>query len=207
MKIDQIFIGDILDKKTLGIYSASQKLYDIAYSFISMAFFSLFPKIAALFERNRAIFEEKSRQLIFLFTFFAVFTAIFIFFWGDAICALLYGAKYAGAEKIVVYHFAALIFVANGFMRSGFLTVQKSSTDLIYINLTTAVLMLPLNYFVIKKFGIEGAAAMTVVLQAFAFWLSNLFFASTRPFFFLQTRAMLKIFDIRAYYSLLKKFI
>lgn len=205
MKIDQIFIGDLLDKRILGIYSASQKLYDIVYSFISMAFFSLFPKIAALYERNQVIFEEKSRQLVFLFTLFAVLTAIFMFFWGDTICALLYGAKYVGVEKVVVYHFFALIFVANGFMRSGFLTVRKNNSDLIYINATTAVLILPLNYFVIQKFGIEGAAAMTVVLQAFAFWLSNLFFASTRPFFYLQTRAMLKIFDVRAYFDLIKK--
>lgn len=164
---DIFMLGSMVTKSEVGIYSAAYKLATISLIVILTVNIVISPKIAELYhqkKRNQLKSDiRKANQLMTLLTLPIVFGLILFrkFFLG------LFGAEFLSGEITLIL--LTIGFLFNAF--SGTISPILNMTDYqkIFRNLTLAmaILNIGLNYLLIPKFGINGAAFASLVSQLF----------------------------------------
>ena len=106
---------------------------------------------------------------------------------------LLYGQQYAGSVVPLVVLGWAGIFVCLGVARETWMLGEGLTRLSFATTASGAVINIALNFVLLPRYGAIGAASATLIAQIVAVWLATLFFASTRPMFKMQSRALLLI--------------
>jgi len=176
-KIDQVMIGSMLGNQAVGIYSASSKISEIPVAVMLIVSASLFPKLVALYENDRERFFKWYSDITGALTWGALFLCLFLFLFGNHLVRLLFGPPFQEAASILNYQAVGLIFMFNGTFRSAFLTISSHQKILSATTVFSALFNVGLNFFLIPRFGIYGAAAAGVCVQALSLMLLN---AATR---------------------------
>ena len=193
LKADQIMIGQMLDIQSVGMYSASLRIYEIPFSILIIITSSIFPKIIEIYERDKELFFKRYSQITTLYTMCSLVLLIIFVFWGKFFIELLFGENYDSSYSVLIVHTIALIFVFNGMLRSSYLSITANEKIIFYTSLISSFLNIILNYLLIPFYGIIGAAIATAITQAMALLVSNLFFQQTRILFFIQLKAFILI--------------
>ncbi|MCW7472064.1 flippase [Leptospira levettii] len=200
MKVDQIMIGNIMGDKELGIYSVAVRISELWY-FIPMAIStSFFPHLIKLYNENveRYWFELKKLHVI-LFSI-SLIVALSVQFFADLGVFILYGEEYSQAAKVLKINIWAGLFVFLGVAGSNHLVISKAQNILFYKGLFGLMTNLILNYIMIPKFGLFGAAIATLISQLFASSLFLIFRGSTFGLFLLQVET-LKLWKWLSYFN------
>jgi O-antigen/teichoic acid export membrane protein len=190
-KIDQIMIGSMVGDRAQGIYSAASKISEIPVAILLIVGSSLFPKFVDLYEKDRKSFFEWYGHITGAMTWTAGLLFLFILGFGDFAVHLLFGAEFTESASVLNYQAVGLIFMFNGALRSGFLTISGNQKILSATTVISAFFNVGLNMVLIPRYGIYGAATAGVLVQFLSLFLLNLFFRPTRPIFNLQLRGLL----------------
>jgi O-antigen/teichoic acid export membrane protein len=172
MKVDQIMIGNMIGDRNLGIYSVAVRLSELWY-FVPMAVSSSFyPHLIQLYQENRnKYWFELQRLHVFLFGIsFAVAICVQIF--SDIGIEYLYGEDFKESSNVLKIHVWSGVFVFLGVAGSNHFiisNIQKYSFYKSAIGLLTNII---LNFLLIPRMGIYGAAIATLISQ---FVASSLF--------------------------------
>ncbi|MDX1918762.1 MAG: flippase [Candidatus Caenarcaniphilales bacterium] len=189
MKIDQIMLGYLAGDREVGIYSAAAKLSEGWY-FIPVAIVnSFFPTILET-QREGLLYWDKLQKLFDLMAAIGYLAGFSISLLAGWIINLLYGADYAGASMVLAVHIWTGLFASLGIARKPWIIAEGQMKFLFATNLCGAILNALLNLLLIPRFGALGTAFATALAQFVASYLSNLFFLTTRPLFWSQTKAL-----------------
>ena len=199
MKIDQVMINEIMNERSVGIYSVAVKLTSI-WIFVTVAITqSVFPSLVSTRKADRALFLKRLQQLYDVLIKIAVVVSILYAIFADYFVPLLFGDEYAESSGILIVYIWSIIFVflSNGswgyYLNEG---LEKFSSIRLVIG---AIINISLNLLFIKEYGLIGAAYATLISYGISGYLVNAFFAKTRTNFKLQSRAFLNIFKLRTW--------
>lgn len=191
MKIDQIMIKEMLGSEAVGQYAAAVKLSEAWYFIPVILASSLFPAILNAKENNEALYYERLQKLYDLMVWMAIAIAIPMTFLSDWIINLLYGEAYMQAGSVLMIHIWAGIFVFLGVASSKWFIAENLQKYSFYRALAGAIINIILNFILIPKFSIYGAAFATLISQAIASYIFNAFSKKLFNTFLLQTNAIL----------------
>ena len=208
LKIDQVMIKDLLNAGELGHYSAAVKLSSAWYNIPWLITGSIFPALLNALKKNHKLFNERFSLLCQGLYLIALTAVLPITLMADWLIDFLYGGKYNQAGLILQIHIWSSIFVFIGYAGSKWL-IAKNLQTIALINMSAgAVVNILLNWLLIPKMGIAGAAYVTLISQALTFLIMPFFFSASRELFYLQISAFCKaitvIYPIRALRTLLK---
>lgn len=164
-QIDRIMLGNMLDKTSVGYYSAALTISTL-WSMIPTALIqSISPILYNAAENDRSLYLRRLRQSYSILFWMNALYSIFICIFSKQIILLLYGTEYLAATnalRIVVWYYGLStmstlnqIYLAND---------EKNK----YINVFCAVGLITdivLNAILIPIMGIEGAAIATLITQ------------------------------------------
>lgn len=188
MRIDQIMLGQMLGDKAVGIYTAAVRISELWY-FIPMAIVaSVFPAIIEAKKNNQSVYYRRFQTLYDLMVLLALVVALPMTFLSGWVVSLLFGYQYAEAGPVLAVHIWAGIFVALGVASSQWLLVEKLQLQVLYQTVLGAIINIILNYALIPRLGVVGAATATV-LAYFVSVFSVAFFVKSRPCFNMMTKA------------------
>jgi len=199
MQIDQIMIKEILGNSAVGYYSVAVRLSSL-WLFITVTMTSsLYPSIINAKEINNQLYLDKIQLQYNILMKIAFIISVSVYLSSEFIVIFLYGNEYTESIKILDIYIWSIIFVylSNGSW-SYYLNenLQKlASMRLIY----GAFLNIFLNIFLIKYFGLIGAAYSTIISYAISSYLINYLYVKTRMNFKLQTKAIINIFHINSW--------
>ncbi len=208
LKIDQVMIKDLLNASELGHYSAAVKLSSAWYNIPWLITGSIFPALLNALKKNNKLFSERFSLLCQGLYLMALAAVLPISLMADWLIDFLYGGKYNQAGLILQIHIWSSIFVFIGYAGSKWL-IAKNLQTIALINMSLgAIVNILLNWLLIPKMGISGAAYVTLISQALTFLIMPFFFSASRELFYLQISAFFKaitvIYPIRALRTLLK---
>lgn len=187
MRIDQIMIKEMLGEKEVGLYSAAVRISEVWYFIPMIIANSLFPSIVNAKKVSEELYYTRLQRLYNLMVWAAISIALPMTFLSDWLVILLYGEAYRAAGQILMIHIWAGVFVFLGVASSKWFIsegLQKYST----INTVVgAIVNVLLNFLLIPKYGIYGAAIATVFAQSVSSYFMNLAFKQTRSNFFRLT--------------------
>ncbi len=161
-KIDQIMLGDMLDKASVGLYSAALAIAGL-WGMIPSAFIqSVSPILYKNAQTDRGMFLKRLRQSYAGIWFLNVCWSLAISLFSYWVVLLLYGAEYMGARKalIIVVWYSGISSL--GSLTQVYLATENKNKYINYFALAGLVTDVALNALLIPHFGITGAAVATL---------------------------------------------
>ena len=102
----------------------------------------------------------------------------------------LYGPLYTESAAILCVHIWSGLLVGFGQLSGAWLMAERRIVLNLYRNLFGLAVNVPLNYFLIPRFGALGAAWATLISMICGWYLFDLFNKSTRRMFLIKTSAL-----------------
>ena len=188
---DKIMLRTMVDNTAVAMYSVSLTLAG-AIVIVPTALIEGFrPDIMSYRLTNKDMYIRRLRQLYALVFWICIVYCLFITFFAERIILLLYGSKYLDAVpslSLVVWYTSFSYFGAinNLYM------VAENKTK--WVQLTTmlgAIINILLNYILIPKYSVSGAAAASLITQVVVNFIILRFIPSLKENFYIICDAIL----------------
>jgi O-antigen/teichoic acid export membrane protein len=156
MKIDQIMIMEMIDAEAVGQYAAAVRISEAWYFIPMVIVSSLFPAIINAKKQSEELYYARLQKLYDLMVWMAIAIALPMTFLSVWVIHLLYGEEYSQASSVLIIHIWTGVFVALGIFG--------------------AVMNIILNFIMIPKYGIQGAAVATMLSQIISGFIIPIWF-------------------------------
>ncbi len=191
MRIDQVMLGQMVDDKAVGIYSAAVRLAEI-WNFIPMIIAaSVFPALVRSRELGEGGHRQRIQQFYDLNAVLAYIISFPVALMAPLLIAGLYGNAYQGAEIILGIYIWSSIFVFLGVARGQYLVTEGLLKFSLLATILGAGTNIGLNIFLIPRYQGVGAAIATVISYFISGFLSSFFYRPLVPTGLMQTKALL----------------
>jgi PST family polysaccharide transporter len=183
MRIDQVFLGKMMDNSTVGFYSAAVRIAEIWLLVPAVFGQVLFPVIVSAKEKGEEEYRRRIFQIFRIMLALTIPVALGISVFADEIIALVYGPGFAGAGSILsiqIWTGAPSLFL---FVFGQVFYVEKMVRTHLYAAVFQPISNICLNLLLIPRFGAQGAAVATM-LTAFGSHLITMAILEHRLKFF-----------------------
>lgn len=169
---DKYFVLHFFSTAQLGIYSLSLKIGNSVHDLLTVPFnMAYIPRRFEIMQRGDVnnIYAKVFTYYMFLMISIGLMISLFI---PEILQLLVTKDFFEASYYIPLVVFSMIIFGTHRHLEFGIL-YSKKTKFLAYINVTTSLLNLLLNYFFIRNFALWGAILSSIValsIQAFAFY-------------------------------------
>jgi O-antigen/teichoic acid export membrane protein len=163
MRIDQVMIKLIVGSSAVGNYAVAVRISEIWYFIPIIITGSVFPAIINAKKNNNMLYKDRLQKLYDLMVLLAVVIAIPVSLFSPFLIQFLFGQQYlpaAGALQIYIWsNLFVYLWVAN----NKYLIAENFTKIALLLAIVGVVANITLNFFLIKKIGILGAAWATLI--------------------------------------------
>ena len=185
-RTDLIMIGSMLNMEQVGIYSISVQMISVVTIAISPIQISFYPKMIEWYNSNREIYYKKYQAISALTTWIYIMGATVTFIIAPILFDKFLVDDYSKSMDVFKILVLGTFFMYNAALRSSHFTLTKCTYVLMVSQIIAVFVNIVLNYLMISKYGIYGAAVATVITQFVSLFLSNLFFKKSKNIFWIQ---------------------
>lgn len=168
MRVDQVMIKEMLDNDAVGQYAAAVRLSEAWYFLPMVISSSLFPAIINAKEKSQELYTLRIITLLNILYCIAIPLVIIVYMYAKEIILFLYGENYLFASPVLSIHIIAFIFVSLGVGMHKWIIIENLQKYEFYSLLFGSISNIILNYFLIGRYGIVGAAIATLLSQIIA---------------------------------------
>lgn len=197
MRIDQVMIKEMLNAEAVGQYAAAVRISEAWYFVPMVITSSLFPAIINAKKQSEELYYTRLQRLYDLMVWIAIAVALPMTFLSDWVIYLLYGPAYGQAAGVLKIHIWAGVFVALGVASGKWFLAENLQVLAFWRTFVGMVMNIVLNIALIPKYGVLGAAGATLVSQLTASYISDILSSKTRKMFWMKTRSLLIVGNIR----------
>jgi O-antigen/teichoic acid export membrane protein len=190
MKIDQVMIKEMLDIEAVGHYAAAVRLSAAWYFIPVVISASLFPAIVNAKQQNQNIYYEKLQKFYDFMVLMAILIAIPMTFFSNWIVNLLFGSAFHEAGDVLMIHIWTGIFVFLTVSSGKYLVAENMVMKTFYRNASAMIINVLLNIYLIRSYGINGAAVATLISWVVSGYLYDLFDKDVRFMFVQKTKSL-----------------
>ncbi|MDE1335111.1 flippase [Vibrio aestuarianus] len=163
MKIDQVMIKHLLDDRSVGLYSAAVRLSE-AFNFLPVTICAaIFPLIMKSKESSGKLFSQRMTNLHSIMFWFALLIIFFFSICSETIVGFLYGKEFYEASNILIIHAWSALAVFISVSTTSWIISENLQKYKLIQDLFGAIFNILLNFILVPKYGIIGAAYATVI--------------------------------------------
>lgn len=191
MRIDQIMIKEMVGNRDAGIYAVAVQLSE-AWYFIPMAISSsLYPAIIAAKTKGKALYHKQLQDIYSILIWIAILISTTTTVLSPWLITLLYGSEFTESSHILNIIIWSSVFVSIGIASGKWLINEHMQKFALYRTLVGLITNVVLNYLLITKYGVYGAAVATLISQLIVGYLFDIIHKKTRISFLLKTRGFI----------------
>ena len=190
-RIDQLMIGNMIDNESVGYYS-------VAGSFIAILGFipgvlsqTITPILVQLFGSDKEQYKEKAQLFMNVTIWLCVLMCIAVCLCAYPLIRYTYGIQYLPAVPILQVAVFREIFLAQAQVTGSLILSEHIQKPVAWRNIIGCVVCIGLNLLLIPRFGVMGAAIVSIVTALFTGWISHLIIPTYRHIFRMQCRCFL----------------
>jgi O-antigen/teichoic acid export membrane protein len=162
---DTLLLGKMVNETSVGYYAAATMLCN-AWPFVLTAIIdSMSPVIIDTHKSDPAAFRKKLKQLYAIIFYLSTLAAIGITLLSDLAIMIIYGPEYMEASVPMKIYAWSTAFSYVGVARTIWMQCEGKTRYETVISLIGALSSILLNYFLIKAYGLIGAAIAAVLTQ------------------------------------------
>jgi O-antigen/teichoic acid export membrane protein len=165
-RVDSIMIRHLLEFEVLGFYSAAYKLLDITTVLTAIFSAASFPILISLLKSGAAELRAFLSQHALYLCIVGLFVACELFLYAPHILDLLYGPRFAVSSSLILRYLApSLICIFLNSIAVQYLVAARQEGFVLKVFMSLTVLNILLNFWLIPRYGIVGAAVSTFVCE------------------------------------------
>lgn len=164
MKIDQVMIMEMMDAEAVGQYAAAVRIAEIFLIPIGILSTSLAPAIFSRIGQNSEITIYK--YLSQYYTLIGYIIVAFIFFMSNFFILNTYGMEYSLSANILDILILSTFLVYTTSPFSNYFIGHNKTKVILLVTTISVILNIILNYFLIKNYGVMGAAYATLIARS-----------------------------------------
>ncbi len=198
LRIDQVMLGSFFsDKSAVGIYSAAVRISEI-WTFVPLAIITSYKPVVI---KSKNISDEQYyNNLKYLYNFASLMCFLFVIcicIFGKIGIYVLYGNGYMEAYiPLLILTFGVWIGVL-GNIHFIWMTCTKNDKYSIIYSVTGCIVNVVLNFILIPKIGIIGAAIATLISQIFSNIISFMFVKEARKISIMLIKSLNPIYSLK----------
>ncbi|WP_308133709.1 flippase [Thiothrix subterranea] len=197
MKIDQVMIQEMLGSEQVGQYAAAVRISEAWYFIPMVVASSLFPAVINAKKQSEALYYARLQRLYDLMVWMAIAVALPMTFFSDFVIQTLYGEQYNQAGNVLMIHVWAGVFVFLSVANDKWFYIENKA-GLLAIKVTMgAISNIILNYMLIPKYGINGAAIATIISYSISVLWSDVAMQSIRFLLVMKLKSIFLVNSIR----------
>ncbi len=181
-RIDQLMLSSMIDERAVGIYSAATQFTDLMVIIPVIIATSYIPTFICYKENDTGLYNVLFKFIFNVTSSFSFCACVLVFSCSSFLITKLFGYEYIESIYVLKIHVWTCIFISIATVSGKYLLYEGLQKFTMYRHILGVLLNVPLNYFMIKSFGIVGAAYATL----FSLFVSNLFF----DLFFKEVRGL-----------------
>lgn len=181
MQLDKVLLGELAGDVQVGIYSVANQLSAIWYSVPMILGATVAPSLFRAHAEGDPDYARSLQKVYTTLTWIAVPTALVLSFLADDLMALLFGARFEGAGRILAIHIWGAVFVFHVSVRSRALLAEGRQKLVTAMAALTLLANVALNLVLIRRFGAQGAALASLASWGLCALVFPAFWAQTRP--------------------------
>ena len=167
-QLDTVLIGMWKSDNDVGIYKSAFNVMLLILMLSDIAFSAILPVLSRLFSENTEKWKIISRLYFKVFLLTALPISIVVFFYSEQIISIIYGHKlYKEAVPILKIFSIVILFRFIGEPYAMIITTSRRQHFSMIIVIAAAVASFVLNFFVIPKYGLSGAAFVSLGVNLF----------------------------------------
>jgi len=199
LKVDQVMLGQMLDSRSVGLYSAVVTLSGFSYFVPQVVTWSLQPYFVSVREKDEKLYYRRLQDIFSLLVLCTYGITVPVFLFSHKIMTLVYGNKYIAAAPVLAVHIFASVFVFLGVARGLWVLTESFFLLNLFSNVTAGLSNIALNFFLINRYGIIGAAYATLISYFIAHVGLAVLFSRARRVFFMQMKSLLLLDSYRLF--------
>jgi polysaccharide transporter, PST family len=191
LKIDQVMIAEMMGSADVGVYAVAAELSEVWYFIPAALATSAFAGMIKLLETDRTAYHQRRQDLLDMMVVMSGAIILFIVIVAGPVINNLYGDEFTAAAGILRIHIFASPFIFMGYVLSKTIIAEDYLKFSLGRHLFGAVVNIGLNFLLIPRIGLYGAAWATVISYACGAYLACAFHKDARRMFGPMTQALL----------------
>lgn len=174
-RIDQVMIGDMLNKTEVGYFATAGRFLGLILFLPGIMTQTVVPLLVQSRERSILEYKKKSRQVVSVVTWLSIILSSIVSLMAYWVIYYTYGVQYIAAAPVL--QILAWKTVGMGLSGSAgqLIIIEKIQKWAVIRNLIGCLACISLNYLIIPTYGIIGSAFITIVTVFISGCLSNIF--------------------------------
>lgn len=191
-RIDQVMIGNMIDKQSVGCFATAGKFLDIILFLPTVLTQTVTPLIVKAKESgNVNEYEHKSFQFLSLVVWISIILAAIFSMSAYWMIYYTYGEQYLAAVPVLQIMAWKTVGMAISSSGGQLIIIEKIQKWAVFRNVAGCVVCIILNLLLIPIYGVVGSAFVTIVTLFVSGFIANYLIPPYRHIFKLECRVLL----------------
>lgn len=189
-RIDQVMIGQMIDKQSVGYFSVASRFVEIIMYIPMTLAQTIMPVLVKVKEQSYQAYELKGQQFMSFSFWFTLITCTVVSLLAYFIVNITFGIEYLPAVPIlqIMAFKAATVALSN--TAGTMLIAEGLQKYAIFRDITGCLVCLLLNYLLLPLYGIMAAAFVALASNFAAGYLADAFIPAYRHIFYRQCHTL-----------------
>lgn len=190
-RIDQVMIGQMIDKTAVGYFSVASRLVEILIYIPMTLSQTITPILVRALERDKQEYIRKSQQFMNLSLWLSTVAAVATAILANLIITIAFGKTYTPAIIVLQIMAFKVTSVALSNTAGAMLVSEGLQKYAIFRDISGCIVCITLNYFLLPIYGIVAAAFISIISNIVAGYIADAVIPPYRHIFIRQSKALL----------------
>lgn len=186
-KIDQVMLGNMIDKTAVGYYSVAGKFTEICLFIPTILSQTITPVLVKAYHNDLKDYQKKAASFMNITIWGSIIICIVICLISRPLIKYTFGTEYAAAVTLLQIMIFKTIGYASAQITGAFIVIEKKQKYVVIRNIIGCVVCIGLNLLLIPRYGVTGAAIASVITAICTGYFAHLFIPTYRSYFYTQT--------------------
>lgn len=189
-QIDQVMIGNMIDKESVGYFSVAAKFTEIIIFIPTILCQTISPILVRLKDKSMEEYLKKSQIFINILVWSTFIISSLVALLSKWLIGFTFGSQYAEAVSVLQVLSFKAVAVALSVAAGNIIIIEKIQKYTVFRDVLGCVFCICLNLLLIPSLGVIGAAIVAILSNIVAGYVSDLLIPTYRHIFKMQTKAI-----------------
>lgn len=190
-RIDQVMIGNMIDKASVGQFSVASKFVEILIFIPTIMAQTITPVLVRIREKSEEEYERKAQLFMNVTLWVCVIFSVVMSSLSYWMIRWTFGVDYLPAVSVLQVMAFKAVGVALASTSGQLMVIEEIQKNAVFRNVIGSVACVSLNLIFIPWWGIVGSAWVAVLSAFISGWIAHFFIPSYRQIFKNQISAIL----------------
>lgn len=189
-QIDQVMIGNMIDKESVGYFSVAAKFTEIIIFIPTILCQTISPILVRLKDKSVEEYLKKSQIFMNILVWSTFIISLLVALFSKWLIGFTFGFQYVEAVSILQVLSFKAVAIALSVAAGNIIIIEKTQKYTMFRDILGCVFCVCLNLLLIPSLGVIGAAIVAILSNIVAGYVSDLFIPAYRHIFKMQTKAI-----------------